>query len=445
MWGLTRRQWLVVLAAWLGWGFDVFDAVLFNFVAPNVIPTLLGLKLGSPEARAATLQWNGLLSALLLLVWAAGGVLFGYLADRIGRVRALTWAIALYAVGTAACAAAPNLETLIACRVVASLGIGGEWAAGVTLVEESVPEHRRLQMAALLQTASPLGLFLATFVTWFIAGHLMPDQPELSWRYVFLCGLAPVLVALGIRALVQEPPGFVPAPARSPWAGLRELLSPQWRRATFSGFSMAVVGLLSWWSVNAFLPTVAVGLANERAAMLGLTGAAVQQLAEGWKAQAGFWFNLGGLVGALLTVPLAHWLGRRSLFTVYYGFAAVAMVVVFGLPWVPEWRLMLVFWVGLSLYGVFAAFNFYLPELFPPRLRGLGAGFSYNIGRIFAALGPFAVGAYSAAQSQPTAGALQALLCLAVMPLLAAVTSRFILETRGLPFVGTLPPPVGHA
>ena len=78
MWGMTRRQWLVVFAAWLGWGFDVFDAVLFNFVAPNAIPTLLGLVPGTPEAKSATLQWNGLLSALLLVVWAVGGILFGY-------------------------------------------------------------------------------------------------------------------------------------------------------------------------------------------------------------------------------------------------------------------------------------------------------------------------------------------------------------------------------
>lgn len=430
--GLTRRQWVLVFVAWLGWGFDVFDAVLFNYVAPNAIPSLLGLPLGTPEAKSATLQWNGLLSALLLVVWAAGGVIFGHLADRIGRVRALSWSILLYAGGTAACALAPNLPVLVACRVVASLGIGGEWAAGVTLLAESVPENRRLQLAALLQTASPLGLFLAAFTTWFISGHLMPDRPDVSWRWVFACGLLPVLVAVAFRWLVREPEHFTPGAAVSPWAGLRELVGPNWRRATFSGFSMAALGLLSWWSVNAFLPTLAVNLAQVRAHDTGLTGVAIQQLAEGWKARAAFWFNTGGLVGALLTVPLAAVLGRRSLFTVYYGFAALAMLAVFGIDWSPEWRLMLVFFIGLSLYGVFAAFNFYLPELFPPRLRGLGSGFSYNIGRVLAAFGPFLVGAYSAAQADPVAGALKALLVLAVMPLTAALLSRFILETRGL-------------
>jgi hypothetical protein len=74
---LTRYQWTVFFAAWLGWGFDIFDGLLFNFVAPNAIPTLLDLKIGSPEANAAVFQWTGILNALLLLGWAAGGVLFG--------------------------------------------------------------------------------------------------------------------------------------------------------------------------------------------------------------------------------------------------------------------------------------------------------------------------------------------------------------------------------
>ena len=89
MWGITRYQWTVLFAAWLGWGFDVFDGLLFNYVAPNCIPTLLHLPVGSPEARTATLYWTGLLTSLLLLGWAAGGVLFGYICDRIGRMRTL--------------------------------------------------------------------------------------------------------------------------------------------------------------------------------------------------------------------------------------------------------------------------------------------------------------------------------------------------------------------
>ena len=143
-------QWTVLAAAWLGWGFDVFDGLLFNMVAPNCVPTLLGLPIGSPQARAATLQWTGVLTSLLLLGWAIGGILFGRIADRIGRTRTLLLTMLLSSVGTAACALAPNLGWLVFFRVIASLGIGGEWAAGAALVAEVVPEKRRVEAGALL-------------------------------------------------------------------------------------------------------------------------------------------------------------------------------------------------------------------------------------------------------------------------------------------------------
>ncbi|MBZ0252065.1 MAG: MFS transporter, partial [Candidatus Methylomirabilis sp.] len=124
--GFTRYQWLVLLAAWIGWGFDVFDGLLFNYVSPICVPDLLGLDPAAPETRAVTAFWTGALTSLLLLGWAAGGILFGKLTDRIGRTRTLLVTILTYALATAACAAAPNLWVLALFRFVASLGIGGE-------------------------------------------------------------------------------------------------------------------------------------------------------------------------------------------------------------------------------------------------------------------------------------------------------------------------------
>src|SRR5215468_9932682 len=96
---MNGYQWLVLFAAWLGWGFDIFDGLLFNFVAPNCVPTLLGLPIGSPAARSATLFWTGVLTSVLLIGWAIGGVVFGRFADRIGRTRTLMLTMLLYAVG----------------------------------------------------------------------------------------------------------------------------------------------------------------------------------------------------------------------------------------------------------------------------------------------------------------------------------------------------------
>src|SRR5438876_298924 len=116
---MSGYQWAVLFAAWLGWGFDVFDGLLFNFVAPSCVPTLLHLKLGSPEAKAATLQWNGILSSLLLIGWGVGGILFGRICDRIGRTKTLLLTMVMYALGTALCAVAPNMAVLVFFRIIA--------------------------------------------------------------------------------------------------------------------------------------------------------------------------------------------------------------------------------------------------------------------------------------------------------------------------------------
>src|SRR5262250_1867593 len=173
---MNGYQWLVLFAAWLGWGFDIFDGLLFNYVAPNCVPTLLGLQIGSPEARAATLRYAGIVTSVLLVGWAIGGILFGRICDRIGPTRTLLLTMAMYAIGTALCAIAPNMAFLILFRVIASLGIGGEWAAGASMVAEVVPERRRVEAGALLYTSAPMGLFLATYVSTWIQGKVFPSQ-----------------------------------------------------------------------------------------------------------------------------------------------------------------------------------------------------------------------------------------------------------------------------
>src|SRR3990170_7884943 len=101
---MTGYQWTVLFAAWLGWGFDVFDSLLFNYIAPNTVPALLDIPRGTPAASAATLNWTGILTSVLLIGWATGGIVFGRVADRIGRTRTLLLTMALYSLGTAACA-----------------------------------------------------------------------------------------------------------------------------------------------------------------------------------------------------------------------------------------------------------------------------------------------------------------------------------------------------
>lgn len=416
---LSAYQWTVLFAAWLGWGFDIFDSLLFNYVAPNCIPTLLSITHGTPAAKSATLVWTGLITSLLLVGWGLGGIAFGRVTDKIGRSKTLLLTMIVYSLGTAACAFAPNVWVLMLFRFVASIGIGGEWAAGAAMVAEVVPEKRRVEAGVWLYTAAPFGLFAATFATYAIA-KAFPD-PTQSWRYVFLCGLIPAIIAFGVRAFVKEPERWQRIAQNSAPPRISELFSPTLLRRTLGGLLMAMMALLSWWSCNAFLPVVATALAEGD-----------KVLAETLKARATSAFNLGGLIGVLSTIPFAKRLGRRVMFGLYFAVGALAVYTTFGMGWPAETRVLLVFFVGLTIFGIFGAFTFYLPELFPTRLRGTGAGFCYNFGRFLASGGPFLVGYIASQGKNALPAALGALTLTATFPLVGALLSPFIVETRGL-------------
>ncbi|HET9861878.1 MAG TPA: MFS transporter [Steroidobacteraceae bacterium] len=428
---LTRYQWTVFFAAWLGWGFDVFDGLLFNYVSPNAVPVLLDIPLGSPEAKAATLQWNGMLTSLFLFGWAAGGVLFGPICDRFGRRRVLMLTMLLYALGTASCAFVTDMWQLILCRIVASLGIGGEWAAGSAMVAEVVPEEKRVEAGALLYTSAPFGLFLATWVNAEIAGGLFAHDPERSWRYVLLFGLLPAAVAFVVRMFVREPEKWASAAAHAAPARLREIFAPALRARTASALIVSIVALIAWWSCNAFIAVTATTMAQAEAGARALDTFATTTLIESWKTIATNCFNIGGLVGTLLTVWFAKRWGRRPMYVVYFLGSALSLFATFGLDIPPMTRLYLFGLIGLTVFGVFGSFTFYLPELFPTRLRSTGAGFCYNIGRVIAAGGVFVVGAVASAGKGDVKILYNALFMIGFVPVVGLLFMKWVIETRG--------------
>lgn len=422
--GFTRYQLFVLFAAWLGWGFDVFDGLLFNYISPLCVPSLLGIAPNSPAAKPAIAFWTGTLTSLLLIGWATGGVLFGKITDRLGRSRTLLLTMATYALATAACAFAPNLYVLAALRLVASLGIGGEWAAGASLVAETVPPQKRVLAGALLYTSAPAGLFLATFVNDLFTRQLdaFASDPNLSWRGVFLTGLVPAAVALIIRLKVKEPETW--APEHEP--RIADLFSPELRRKTIGGLAMALTALITWWSCNAFIPMIARFLADDVRPLP--APAALGALKARFVTVATTWFNVGGLLGTLLTVPFAERLGRRPMFLVYFCASALSIVYVFVFPMAPEARLQATFLLGLTVFGVFGSFTYYLPELFPMRLRGTGAGFCYNSGRYVTAIFPFLLGVIARSGTNP----MMIIRWVAVVPVIGAlvVLLGVVHETR---------------
>ena len=411
MFGLTRYQWLVLFAAWLGWGFDVFDGLLFNFVSPICVPNLLHLRTGDPATQQIIFIWTASLTSLLLIGWALGGILFGRITDKLGRSRTLLFTMLTYALATAACALAPNIWVLAVFRFIASLGIGGEWAAGATLVSESLPREKRVVGGALLYSSASFGLFLATIVNDTLTHRLtsIASDPSLSWRAVFLTGLVPAVVAVLIRLKVKEPEHWKPSDAPA----VAELFAPGLRRRTLGGLAMSLVALITWWSTSAFIPTVAANLAAREHLQPAALAAATRTHYITLGSNA---FNIGGLIGTLLNIPIAA-LGRRTLYRIYYLASVVALVVTFVPDWPAPTRLALLATLGLTVFGVFGSFPFYLPELFPMRLRGTGGGFTYNFGRLITAPFPFAVGALVRGGVDP----LTVMSYLAVVPAIGAV------------------------
>lgn len=424
---MTRYQWTVLFAAWLGWGFDAFDGLLFNYVARSCVPDLLGVDPLGAQAGPLTVWWTGALTSLLLVGWAVGGIAFGKLADRIGRSRTLIVTILVYSLGTAATALAPNIGVLALCRLITSLGIGGEWAAGAAMVAEVVPEKKRLQAAAILYSAAPAGIFAAGFVSEQALGSWFAGNPH-AWRYVFALGLMPAALAIVVRRFIKEPEMWLKSTAAAP--RLAELFQREMRVRTLSGTSMAVAALLTWWSCGAFLPLAVPTLAREAGVASGLTGEALNLYVATARQSAIHLFNLGGLLGVFAGLPLARYVGRRATFGAYFLVSAVTLITTFGLSLSLPIKLGLLFIAGLATYGALGSFTYYLPELFPTRLRATASGFCYNVGRFITALGPFLIGSY-VAEGRDTSAVATVMPVVGLIPLLALFFLPWVIETRG--------------
>jgi MFS family permease len=204
-----------------------------------------------------------------------------------------------------------------------------------------------------------------------------------------------------------------------------DLFTPELRRRTLGGLAMAVIALVTWWSVSVFIPVIASFLAADTAPPPDQLAARKTEFIT----LGSTMFNLGGLLGTMLTVPVALRLGRRPMFAIYFCGSALAIFVTFGTAIDPIVRLYLMGAVGLTVFGVFGAFTFYLPELFPMRVRGTGAGFCYNAGRVITSAFPFAVGVITSSGANP----LEVLRWVAMVPLLGLVFlwRGLAVETRG--------------
>jgi MFS family permease len=406
---LTKYQWLVLTVAWLGWIFDSMDALIYNLVLTPALQDLLGKR-----ATAADIGWcGGLILSVFLIGWAAGGILFGVVADRFGRARTLVITILIYAVFTGLAGTAHSWQQLMLYRFFTALGIGGEWAAGATLVAEVLPESLRVQAAGVLQSAWAAGYFLA-------AGVYLLLSPY-GWRVMFFVGIAPAIVALLARLKVREPERWQQEKQRSPRTfPLAELFSPRRRRDTIVGSTLAFVAVFGLWGATNWTPSLIAEMVGR--------GAGAANIARK-VSYAVMWLNVGALAGYLAFPPVAERIGRKAAFAIMMAGAALSLPATFLVAHSYMTTLLLIPMLGFFTNGIFSGFPVYLPELYPTRIRATGAGFCFNAGRVLAASGPFLTGVL-VAQFGTFARAASAV---AVIYLLGLTVLIFARETKGEP------------
>ncbi len=376
---LSPVQWKSGIAAWLGWFFDGLDMHLYTLVAAIYVQELVRASAPTdPMVKTA----SSFIQAAFLVGWAIGGGLFGRIGDRLGRSRALGLTILTYAVFTGLQAAAGAWWQLLIFRFLSALGIGGEWAVGSSLLSETWPRRWRPWIAAVLQTAVNLGVLIAC------GGYYIFSQAGVPPRYVFLIGILPALLVFWIRRSLPETEEWRAAKreARGVQPGLRDLFRGEVRRTTLLSILLCSLSLTGWWAFLFWNPQHVRNLVD----LAGRTHAQREALVT----LVFFLVVLVSVPGNFFAGFLAKLLGyRRSIAVLCAGFFACFV----GAFCVPRDHAAIIPWFcALGFFsGVFGLFTMYLPPLFPTLLRTTGAGFSYNIGRIVAAVGTVVFGLLS--------------------------------------------------
>lgn len=352
--------------AWAGWLFDFYDLMLFSFL---LIPIKRNLGLSDTQLS--------LLLGSSLAATAVGGLIFGWLADRLGRKWVLSATILTYSVGTFCCGLSTTLWLLMIFRLVTGLGVGGEWATGQTLVGETFPARMRARFAAILQTGAPAGIALAAIVGGFVEPWFAHNWgANWAWRACFFVSVFPALLVVAIRRYMPESDIWEEwqrhpehkASASPDFTGSL-LRDDRIRRLFLLSLFLAVTGMSAYWFTYSWMPRFLYDKLHFS------------------MAQSGLWMlvtQIGGLLGYLSFGVVADWKGRRVAYTFY---SLVWAVGLFCVTWfwnqvvvLPLLTLFFMFMVGVGT-GNFSGYGPIFSELFPTRIRNTAMGTAFNLAR----------------------------------------------------------------
>lgn len=383
--GLTGYHYLVLGVACLGWSFDTMDQWLFVFSKQHALASLLG----GAATKEDVAYYTNICTAAMMIGWAVGGLFFGMVGDRLGRTKTMAITILMYAGFTGLSGLSQNWEQFALFRFLTGLGIGGEFAAGASLVAETFPAHSRATALSIVQATSALGNVTAAMVNLGFA-HLysMPGSvlnTGNGWRYLFTVGAVPALLVFIIFLFIHEPEQWVQSRARvkEKKQGSGNILAlftePAIRRNTLVGVALAAIGVIGFWGISVWTPELLRSVLNPD----GLD--ALKPTVEKQISYAGMAQNLGGFFGALGFAWLANRVGRRGAFAVAFTLCLAVVPATFFFTTSFVTGLVLFFLMGYALLFLLGGFAVYFPELFPTRLRSTGTGFCYNVARFITA------------------------------------------------------------
>ena len=453
--GMTRYHWFVLVVAALGWLFDCLDQQLFNLARKPAMETLLATAPADPAAGPTAAEqeafkknvdfYGGLSTCIFLAGWATGGLIFGVVGDRIGRAKTMMITIVIYSLCTGLSALSRGFWDFAFYRFITGLGVGGEFAVGVALVAEVMPDRARPYALGLLQALSAVGNFAAALIGIGLGQlQLLSETGRLAgwepWRWKFVIGALPALLALVIRAGLKEPERWTQMKQQADLAG--EVLGgyqalfadARWRKNAILGMLLACAGVIGLWGIGFFSIDLQRSVFKKTFEAQGLTGRDLAGKLTIWSGIASMMIQVGAFVSMMLAARICQKIGRKPFFAI--ALVAAMLSTAMGFQYLDEfseiwWMLPIMGFCQLSL---FAGYAIYLPELFPTRLRSTGTSFCYNVGRFVAASGPFLLGYLSSGvfsgSSEPMRPA-GTLMCLVF--LLGLAVLPFLPETKGQP------------
>jgi len=412
---LNRNQIVGFWGAWAGWTLDGMDSFIYALVLAPALTELLP-KSGYTATSGNVGLAGSILFALFLLGWGLSFI-WGPLADRFGRTKVLAATIFTFAVFTGLAATAQSVWALALYRLIAGVGIGGEWALAGTYVAEAWPEDRRKMGAGYLQTGYYAGFFLAAALNYTVGAHF-------GWRAMFLTGVVPVVASIIVLTRVKESDkwknaGVSATQSKPPLAAIR---SGTQAKRTLVAAALLTVAIIGLWAGAVYEPSAVIQLAT-KAGMTPIDAGKMASVATGL-------LSIGTILGCLAVPPIAEKIGRRKTLAVYFVGMAASIAASFGWAfYLPNGLapFMAILFVLGFFGGNFALFSLWLPEQFETRVRATAFAFCTSVGRFVGAGVNFLVGA--AVLRMATLGI--PIACTAIAFLLGLLLIPFAPETKG--------------